>query len=43
MPDHIQSRADDQHPGKAKSGFGLSSVVIVLVIVGVVAAILMLT
>ena len=43
MPDHLQSRANDQHPGKAKGSFGVSSVVIILVVVGVVAAILMLT
>jgi len=44
MPDHIQSRNDDMHPGKSKSSrFGVSSVVIILALVAVVAVILILT
>ena len=43
MPDHIQSRTNDQHPGKGKSGFGLVGWGIGLVLIGVVAAILLLT
>ena len=44
MPDHLQSRSDDMHPGKGKSSkFGLSSVLIAISLVVVVAAILILT
>ena len=43
MPDHLQSRVTDQHPGKAKTGFGLGSVLLILLVVGVIAAILLLT
>lgn len=43
MPDHIQSRTNDQHPGKGKSGFGLFGWGIALVLVAVVAAILLIS
>lgn len=43
MPDHIQSRSDDMHPGKAKRHFTLGNALIFLVIAGTIAAIVLLT
>jgi hypothetical protein len=43
MPDHLQSRTDDMHKGKAgKSRFSPSTVAIISILVVVVAGILLL-
>jgi len=44
MPNHLQSRSDDMHEGKArKSRFSPTTAIIILAIIGVVTAILALT
>lgn len=44
MPNHLQSRSDDMHSGKAKtSGIRVSTIIIIGGLVTIVAAILMLT
>lgn len=44
MPDHLQSRTNDMHDGKAKRSFiRPSTLVIILILVAVIAGILLLT